>query len=107
MENILKIANKKGTIYNDIINSGKYAVINKDSDLKDYSRNLISDSVKLKSAAFLPIKQEEKVIAIIVAINKKKMDFNCTDMKILGHLSVIIYGIIERMDLYKKLKVNI
>jgi len=107
LENILKIANKKGTIYNDIINSGKYAVINKDSDLKDYSRNLISDSVKLKSAAFLPIKQEEKVIAIIVAINKKKTDFNCTDMKILGHLSVIIYGIIERMDLYKKLKVNI
>ena len=40
-------------------------------------------------------------------INKKKTDFNCTDMKILGHLSVIIYGIIERMDLYKKLKVNI
>ena len=104
MENILKIVNKKGTIYNDIINSGNRVVVNKDSDLKDYSRNLINDSVKLKSAVFLPVKQGNDVIAIIVAINKKDSNFNCTDVKALEHISVIIYGIIERMNLYKKIK---
>ncbi len=106
-ENILKIANKKGTIYNDIINSGKYVVINKDSDVSNYSRNFISDSVKLKTAIFLPIKQENNVIAIMVAINRKNSDFNCTDVKKMEHISVIIYGIIERMNLYKKLNANI
>ena len=107
LENNLKIANKKGTIYNDIINTGKYVVINKDSDVSNYSRNMISDSVKLKTAIFLPIKQENNVIAIMVAVNRKKSDFNCTDVKKMEHISVIIYGIIERMNLYKKLKANI
>ena len=106
-ENVLKIANKKGTIYNDIINSGNHVVINKDSDLNNYSRNLISDSVKLKSAVFLPVKQGNEVIAIIVAVNKKNSSFNGTDIKVLEHISVIIYGIIERMNLYKKLNANI
>ena len=104
LENILKIVNKKGTIYNDIINSGNRIVLNKDSDLNSYLRNSISDSVKLKSAIFLPVKKEDEVIAIIVAINKKNSSFNCTDVKALEHISVIIYGIIERMNLYKKIK---
>lgn len=104
LENILKIVNKKGTIYNDIINSGNRIVLNKDSDLNNYLRNSISDSVKLKSAIFLPVKKEDEVIAIIVAINKNNSSFNCTDVKALEHISVIIYGIIERMNLYKKIK---
>ena len=104
LDNILKIVNKKGTIYNDIINTGNRIVLNKDSDLNSYSRNLISDSVKLKSAVFLPVKQGDEVIAIVVAINKKNSSFNCTDVKALEHVSVIIYGIIERMNLYKKIK---
>ena len=78
--------------------------MNKDSDLNSYLRNSISDSVKLKSAIFLPVKKEDEVIAIIVAINKKNSSFNCTDVKALEHISVIIYGIIERMNLYKKIK---
>lgn len=107
LADILKIVNKKGTIYNDIISSGKHVVLNDDSDLKNYSRNLISDSVKLKSAVFLPVKQEEEVIAIVVAINKRNSSFNGTDVKALEHVSVIIYGIMERMDLYNKLKANV
>ena len=106
LADILKIVNKKGTIYNDIISSGKHVVLNDDSDLKNYSRNLISDSVKLKSAVFLPVKQEEEVIAIVVAINKRNSSFNGTDVKALEHVSVIIYGIMERMNLYNKLKAN-
>ncbi|MBR3654929.1 MAG: GAF domain-containing protein [Elusimicrobia bacterium] len=104
LSNILKIANKKGTIYNDIINNRNCFIFNKDSDLKNYSRNLINDSVKLKSAVFLPVKNEDKVIAIVVAVNKKDSSFNCSDVKVLEHISVIIYGIIERMNLYNKLK---
>ena len=104
LSNILKIANKKGTIYNDIINNRNCFIFNKDSDLKNYSRNLINDSVKLKSAVFLPVKKEDKVIAIVVAVNKKDSSFNCSDVKVLEHISVIIYGIIERMNLYNKLK---
>ncbi len=107
LDNILKIVNKKGTIYNDIISSGNPVTLNDDSDLKNYSRNLISDSVKLKSAVFLPVKQEDEVIAIVVAINKKNSSFNGTDIKALEHISVIIYGIMERMDLYNKLKANV
>ena len=104
LSNILKIVNKKGTIYNDIINNRNCFIFNKDSDLKNYSRNLINDSVKLKSAVFLPVKNEDKVVAIIVAVNKKDSSFNCSDVKVLEHISVIIYGIIERMNLHNKLK---
>ncbi len=102
----LKISNKKGTIYNDIISSGKNIVLNNDFDLNNYSRNFISDSVKLKTAVFLPIKHENKVIAIMVAINKKKFDFNFSDIRLLEHISIIIYAIIDKMNLYNKLKVN-
>ena len=62
--------------------------------------------MKLKSAAFLPIKHENKVMAIAVAINKKNSDFDFTDIRILEHISVIIYGIIDKMKLYNKLKNN-
>ena len=102
----LNFSNKKGTIYNDVINSGENVILNNDFDLSNYSRNFISDSVKLKSAAFLPIKHENKVIAIIVAINKKNSDFDFSDIRILEHISIIIYGIIDKMKLYNKLKIK-
>ena len=106
-DDILKIVNKKGTIYNDIINNCNNFVLNKDSDLNNYSRNLLSDMFNLRTAAFLPVKQNNDVFAIIVAINKKDFMFSCSDIKILEHISVIIYGIIERMNLYDKIKGNI
>lgn len=106
-DDILKIVNKKGTIYNDIINNCNNFVLNKDSDLNNYSRNLLSDMFNLKTAAFLPVKQNNDVFAIIVAINKRDFMFSCSDIKILEHISVIIYGIIERMNLYDKIKGNI
>ena len=93
---ILQIVNKKGTIYNDIINSGNNFIVNRDSDLNNYSLNLLKDGVKLKTAAFVPVKKNNKVIAIIVAVNKKDSDFNCSDIRILEHISIIIYGIIEK-----------
>lgn len=106
LKEILKISNKKGTIYYNVMNSGENVILNKDFDLSNYSRNFISDSVKLKSAAFLPIKHENKVIAIIVAINKKNSDFDFSDIRILEHISIIIYGIIDKMKLYNKLKIK-
>jgi len=106
-KDILKIINKKGTIYNDIISGCNNFILNKDSDLNNYSRNLLSDKFNLKSAAFLPVKQNNNVFAVIVAINKKDSVFNCSDIKILEHISVVIYGIIERMSLYDKIKGNI
>nr|MCR4663346.1 hypothetical protein [Endomicrobiaceae bacterium] len=78
-----------------------------DSDLNNYSRNLLSDMFNVKTAAFLPVKQDSKVLAIIVAINKKESGFNCSDIKILEHISIIIYGIIEKMSLYEKINANI
>lgn len=104
---VLQIVNKKGTIYNDIINNGNNFILNDDLNLNNYSRNLLSDMFNLKTAAFLPVKQDNKVIAIIVAINKKDSIFNFSDIRILEHISIIIYGIIEKMSLYKKLKANI
>ncbi|MBO7431679.1 MAG: GAF domain-containing protein [Elusimicrobia bacterium] len=103
----LKIVNKKGTIYNDIINNCNNFILNRDSDLNNYSKNLLSDMFNLKTAAFVPVKQDNTVFAIIVAINKKDSSFNCSDIKILEHISVIIYGIIEKMSLYDKIKGNI
>ena len=106
LKNILQIVNKKGTIYNDIINNCNNFILNSDSDLNNYSRILLSDRFNLKTAVFLPVKHNNKVVAIIVAINKKDSDFNCSDIRILEHISIIIYGIIERMNLYEKLKAN-
>jgi len=60
----------------------------------------------LKTAVFLPVRQDNKVIAILVAVNKKDTNFNCSDIRVLEHISIIIYGIIERMKLYEKLKAN-
>ncbi|MCR4663203.1 MAG: GAF domain-containing protein, partial [Endomicrobiaceae bacterium] len=102
----LKISNKKGTIYNNILNNGENIILNNDSDLSNYSKNFISDSVKLKSAVFLPVKNENKVTAVVVAINKINSDFDFLDVRILEHISVIIYGIIDKMKFYNKLKFN-
>ena len=107
LNEVLQIANKKGTIYNDIINNCNNFVLNGDSDLNNYSRNLLSDMFNLKTAAFLPVKRDNNVFAIIVAINKKDSGFNCSDIRILEHISIIIYGIIERMNLYDKINANI
>ena len=103
----LNFSNKKGTIYSDIVSKGKNVIVNNSSDLGNNSENVISDIVKLKSAIFLPIKKENNVIAIIAAVNKKNSDFNLSDIKILEHISVIIYGIIDKMALYNKLNNNI
>lgn len=97
----LQMVNKKGTIYSDVISRGESVILNDDSDLDNYSRNLLGDRVKLKSAIFLPIKQNDKVVAIIVAVNKVNSKFNFSDTKIFEHISIIIYGIIERDNLIK------
>ena len=100
----LKFVNKKDTIYDDVLNNGKTVVINKDSKTNTFFEDLKFDEFKISSAVFVPIKKENNVVALAVALNKTDSDFISSDIKILEHISVIIYGIIERATLYNKIK---
>ena len=103
----LKFVDKKDTIYNNVLNTGKAVVLNKDSKTNDFLKDLKIDELKINSAVFVPVMKEHDVVALVAALNKADSDFVRSDIKILEHISVIIYDIIERTNLYNKIKANI
>jgi len=74
-------------------------------DLKMLCPELL-EKVNVNSAVFSPSKADDSVAAVIVAVNKIGMDFNDSDIKVLEHISIVLLSIIEKIELYSKMKAD-
>ena len=93
----LQIKGKKDTIYGKIIDTGKYVILNNDVVSNKYSDIFLCNEIKLNSAIFVPIKKKDKVVAVMLAVNKPDEKFSYLDVKFLEYIAIIIYCITDKI----------
>jgi len=102
---IIKVKNADKNIFNKIFLSKKPVIVPQREDLKMLCPELL-EKVNVNSAVFSPSKADDSVAAVIVAVNKIGMDFNDSDIKVLEHISIVLLSIIEKIELYSKMKAD-
>lgn len=102
---IIKVKNIDKSVFNKIFLSKKPVIVKDREDMKKYCPELL-EKVNVNSAIFSPAKADNNIAAVIVAINKIGMDFTESDMKVLEHISIVILSIIEKIELYSKMKAD-
>ncbi|MFA7073727.1 MAG: GAF domain-containing protein [Endomicrobiaceae bacterium] len=102
---IIKAKNADKNIFNKIVLNKKSFIVQDREELKISCPELL-EKVNVNSAIFSPSKADDKVPAVIVAVNKIGLDFNESDIKVLEHVSIVFLGIIEKIELYSKMKAD-
>jgi len=102
---IIKVKNIDKNIFNKIFLSKKSIIVKDREELKKCCLELL-EKVNVNSAVFSPAKADNNIAAVIVAINKIGMDFTESDMKVLEHISIVVLSIIEKIELYSKMKAD-
>jgi transcriptional regulator with GAF, ATPase, and Fis domain len=93
----LQIKGKKDTIYEKVIETGKYVILNNDIVSNKYSDVFLCNEIKLKSVLFVPIKKKDKVVAVMSTVNKQDGKFSYLDVKFLEYIAIIIYSITDKI----------
>lgn len=92
----LNFYNKKGTIYDKVIENKSTVVFNSVNEMDGYLKDDLQNYVKINSAVFVPVLVKDAVYAIFAAVNKNDSDrFGAYDVKMLEHISGIFSGIIK------------
>lgn len=101
INNVIKTKNTSITVSNKVLKEKKSVIVKSKEELKKYSNSkCLEQYLNIKTILASPILEGDKVIAIVMAVNKVGLAFSEYDVKTLEQLALEISLIIEKINLY-------
>lgn len=101
INNVIKTKNKSGTVLNKVFKEKKFVIVKSKEELKKYPNSkCLEPYLNIKTILSSPVLESDKVIAVVMSVNKVGLDFSEYDIKTLEQLALEISLIIGKINLY-------
>lgn len=101
INNVIKTKNKNNTVSNKVFKEKKSVIIKSKEELKQYPNSrCLEPYLNIKTLVSSPVLKDDKVIAVVMALNKVGSGFSEYDVKTLEALALEISLIIGKINLY-------
>ena len=101
INNVIKTKNKSGTVLNKVFKERKSVIVKSKEELKKYPNSkCLEQYLNIKTLLSSPVLESDKVIAVVMSVNKVGLSFSEYDIKTLEQLALEISLIIGKINLY-------